>query len=455
MRAYPKAMSDNKRRAAHSSDRPVSSGSSRVKPVTRRVSSNRGAGMGNPRVNNPRVRAVGQFGSPAGNTYDAHNAGAYGKGAGMADGKSASAYAADAYGVVRGKSGKKRMSRAKKVILGIVIAIVLVIAGVGVAAALYINSIASNMAFDDQEAFDSLKEVLAPVEEEDGASYALILGSDAREGDTASRSDVIMLARLDPADGIAELISIPRDTMVTIEGHGTNKINAAYAYGGASGAVECISEFAGVPISHYVEVHFSELEEAVDALGGITVYIPEDIKAGNGGMSFSKGEQVINGEQALAFARERYNVSGGDFGRAQAQRMILTAIVEKVVGSPVTEIPGIVSELSSCVSTDYALTDLVDLALTYKDAGLTMYTAACPSYTHNVNGVSYVATMFDEWREMMQRVDASLDPEGDDPIPDEQANDPDLGAATNSPAPRDYESLAANALSTDDVADVE
>lgn len=351
--------------------------------------------------------------------------------------------------------GKKRMSRAKKIILGIVIAIVLIIAGVGTAAALYINSIANNMSFDDQEEFNSLKEALAPVEEEDGASYALILGSDAREGDTASRSDVIMLARLDPADGIAELISIPRDTMVTIDGHGTNKINAAYAYGGAAGAVECVSEFAGVPISHYVEVHFSELEEAVDSLGGITVNIPEDIKAGNGGMSFSKGEQVINGEQALAFARERYNVSGGDFGRAQAQRMILTAIVEKVVGSPVTEIPGIVSELSTCVSTDYGLTDLVDLALTYKDAGLTMYTAACPSYSCNIDGVSYVATMFDEWCEMMQRVDASLDPSGDDPIPAEQANDADLGAATNSPAPRDYEERAANSLSTDDVASAE
>ncbi|MBM6893272.1 LCP family protein, partial [Enorma massiliensis] len=98
--------------------------------------------------------------------------------------------------------------------------------------------------------------------------YVLILGSDARESDSGSRSDVIMLARVDPGAGSVSLVSIPRDTMVTINGS-TQKINAAYAHGGSAMAVRAVSEFAGVPISHFVSVHFEELEEIVDMLGGV------------------------------------------------------------------------------------------------------------------------------------------------------------------------------------------
>ncbi len=128
---------------------------------------------------------------------------------------------------------------------------------------------------------------------------------------------MVTLVRIDETAGVVDLISIPRDTMVNIEGHGTQKINAAYSFGGAAGAVSCISEFAGVPINHYVEVHFDELEAVVDKLGGIWVDVPESFSAGNGGMSFTEGQQRLNGEQALAFAREALQRLGRRF-RARA-----------------------------------------------------------------------------------------------------------------------------------------
>ncbi|MBM6893274.1 LCP family protein, partial [Enorma massiliensis] len=96
-------------------------------------------------------------------------------------------------------------------------------------------------------------------------------------------------------------------------------------------AVRAVSEFAGVPISHFVSVHFEELEEIVDMLGGVWVDVPESFSAGNGGMSFKAGNQLLTGEQALAYARERYHVSGGDFGRAQAQRQIVEAVIRQVL----------------------------------------------------------------------------------------------------------------------------
>ena len=110
------------------------------------------------------------------------------------------------------------------------------------------------------------------------------------EGDGASRADVTMLCRIDPDIATVDLVSIPRDTMVEIDGYGTQKINAAYSFGGAAGAVETVSQFAGVDISHYAEVHFEELESVVDELGGIWVNVPEAFQAGN--ISSMRGAEV-------------------------------------------------------------------------------------------------------------------------------------------------------------------
>ena len=180
--------------------------------------------------------------------------------------------------------------------------------------------------------------------------------------------------------------------------------------------------------------------------------VPEAFQAGN--ISFDAGEQKLNGEQALAFARERHNVSGGDFGRAQAQRIIVQAIIKQVLNTPPAELPSIVGKLASSVSTDYSVTDLVSLAQTFQGKSLVMYSAVCPSYSLSRDGVSYVATMFDEWRAMMQRVDVGLDPNDTEAsIPESQTENERLGAASNSPAPRHYAGLAENAgLTTDDVA---
>lgn len=321
--------------------------------------------------------------------------------------------------------------------------------------AVWFGMLGSSMSIKDDAERQELEEELTPVNSASDPFYVLILGSDARESDSGSRSDVIMLARVDPSAGSVSLVSIPRDTMVTINGS-TQKINAAYAHGGSAMAVRAVSEFAGVPISHFVSVHFEELEEIVDMLGGVWVDVPESFSAGNGGMSFEAGNQLLNGQQALAYARERYHVSGGDFGRAQAQRQIVEAVIRQVLASSPVELPGLIGQLASCITTDLSVTDIVGYAQEFLGKELTVYSAICPSYTLNQDGVSYVATMFNEWKRMMQLVDAGLDPnDATAEIPSEQADNADLGAASNSPAPRDYEDLAANAMTTDDVAAVE
>ncbi|MBM6774912.1 LCP family protein [Olsenella profusa] len=317
------------------------------------------------------------------------------------------------------------------------------------------------MGVDEADRADLEEALVKPEESEpvadSSAFYALVIGSDAREGDTASRSDVIILARVDPANATVTLVSIPRDTMITSSGS-VEKINAAYNYGPAS-AVRAVSEFAGVDIAHYVEVDFEGLESVVDALGGVTVDIPEDIPAGNGGASFSAGEQTLTGAEALAYARERYSVSGGDFSRAQAQRQILSAIVQKVLAASPTDMPRLISQLAQSISTDLSVPDIISYALELQGSGhgLSIYSCITPSYTLSQDGVSYVATMYEEWRQMMQLVDAGLDPNDiSAEVPQQQAEDERLGSASNAAGPRDYEALAADAgLTTADVPEPE
>lgn len=338
---------------------------------------------------------------------------------------------------------RRRVPVAAKVLL-VLLALIAVIAA---ACWAWVSSLSASMSLDEEDR-DALNEVLVGTEEGDGseAFYTLILGSDARQDDTFARSDVLMLARVDVSSGLVTFVSIPRDTMVYDESGAVQKINAAYNEGPAA-AVKAVSEFAGVDISHYVEVDFEGLESVVDALGGVLVDVPEDIEAGNGGMSFSAGEQVMDGEQALAYARERYTVSGGDFGRAQAQRQIATAIVKQVLASNPLQIPGLVSSLASSITTDLSIADIVSYAMELQGAAadLTLYSAVTPSYALEQDGVSYVATMYVEWGEMMRRTDAGLDPSTTvDEVPAEQRQNERLGAATNAAGPRDYAELAAS-----------
>ena len=349
-----------------------------------------------------------------------------------------------------GKSPRRRIPIVGKVLI-VLLAVLLVVAA---AAWAWIASLESSMSIKEEDRAELEEVLVEPSEVQGEAFYALIIGSDARTAGETSRSDVIMLARVDVTDGCITLISIPRDTMISGTMSSVEKINAEYNYGPAA-TVRAVSKFAGVDISHYVEVSFEGLEQVVDALGGVTVDIPENISAGNGGFSFTKGEQLLNGEQALAYARERYNVSGGDFGRAQAQRQIVQAIVSEVLASGPTEMPGLITKLAESISTDLSVPDIISYALDLQgsSSSLTMYSAATPSYALNQGGVSYVATMYDEWREMMQRVDAGLDPNDESAqIPEEQRQNERLGSAENGAGPRDYEELAANSLTTDDVA---
>lgn len=314
--------------------------------------------------------------------------------------------------LVRVRKKRKKHGKAKKAILIVLAVIVVLCVAVGAAAALYMNSISDSMKMDSEQQSE-LDTVLSESTVQE-PYYVLLLGSDAREGDTASRSDTMILVRVDANVGKATLVSIPRDTKVEIEGHGTQKINAAYAFGGPAGAVEAVEKMSGIEISHYAEIHFDELEKAVDQLGGIWVDVP--VSSNQTGSShsqyqFDAGMQKMTGEQVLVFARERYGYNEGDFQRAENQRIVVQSLADAVLSLPPTDLPGTVQSLANCISTDYSLNELIELAQTFQGAEhYYFYSAMVPSTTKTIDGVSYTITLEDEWADMMQMVDTGQDP---------------------------------------------
>jgi LCP family protein required for cell wall assembly len=184
------------------------------------------------------------------------------------------------------------------------------------------------------------------------ANTILILGSDARpEGSKEpganpggpSRSDTIMLWRV--GGGHAARLSIPRDTVVEIPGHGRQKINAAYAFGGAALSIRTIEQYLGIPVNHLVEVDFTNFPKLVDALGGVDVKTGRVCSRVNGGqrnggvtLNLPAGESHLNGRQALALARTRKNACNpteDDLTRAKRQQQILAAMKGRIF-SPTT-----------------------------------------------------------------------------------------------------------------------
>lgn len=314
--------------------------------------------------------------------------------------------------LVRVRKKRKKHGKAKKAILIVLAVIVVLCVAVGAAAALYMNSISDSMKMDSEQQSE-LDTVLSESTVQE-PYYVLLLGSDAREGDTASRSDTMILVRVDANVGKATLVSIPRDTKVEIEGHGTQKINAAYAFGGPAGAVEAVEKMSGIEISHYAEIHFDELEKAVDQLGGIWVDVP--VSSNQTGSShsqyqFDAGMQKMTGEQVLVFARERYGYNEGDFQRAENQRIVVQSLADAVLSLPPTDLPGTVQSLANCISTDYSLNELIELAQTFQGAEhYYFYSAMVPSTTKTIDGVSYTITLEDKWADMMQMVDTGQDP---------------------------------------------
>lgn len=204
----------------------------------------------------------------------------------------------------------------------------------------------------------------------------LLLGLDGgkdAQGDGIQRADTLMLARLYPETGEIRLLSIPRDLYVEDVGPEgeADRINSAYAYGGIEATVEAVEDLTGAPVDHHVAADFEGFEEIVDALGGVELRVEGDYMAHR---TIPAGEQVLDGSQALFYARYR-KTPQGDLDRIRRQQQLLGALRSQVLSwESIGNSPGIVRSLNDHVETDMGVSQMVSLgralARSEEDGGL-------------------------------------------------------------------------------------
>lgn len=236
---------------------------------------------------------------------------------------------------------------------------------------------------------------LAPQERLNLKKNIIVLGVDERpEEYDVGRSDTLFVVMFDTATKNASLLSIPRDTRVRIPGHGWDKINHAYPYGGRELTQKTTEEFLGIHINNYVMVDFKGFTGLVDAIGGVDIDVEEDMYYRDTWDGFTidlkKGRQHLDGKTAIQYVR--YRDEEGDIGRVRRQQRFLMAAYEKIASADMLlKVPGLAKQLTGMVKTDLPLKDMISLGRALhsmvKEKGLAV--ATVPGEGRYIDEISY------------------------------------------------------------------
>lgn len=247
--------------------------------------------------------------------------------------------------VVGGRTQRRKRLRLVLVALGVVIVVVLA----GIVFTVLHQTAHYNANISRIDAFSGLTN--RPAAGPKGSQNILIIGSDSRDGTVpgssdplkiaetgGQRSDTLILMHLTADHQHAYLISIPRDSYVNIPAAGPwqggkNKINAAFAYGGARLSVQTVEGLTGDRIDHVVMINFTGFAKMTDALGGVDINVPINSYDHYRNKHWTKGEQHMNGATALLYVRQRAGLPGGDFDRIKHQQQFLAALMDKATST--------------------------------------------------------------------------------------------------------------------------
>ncbi|MDO5672138.1 MAG: LCP family protein [Actinomycetaceae bacterium] len=213
----------------------------------------------------------------------------------------------------------------------------------------------------------------------EGTTY-LVAGSDRRgegsveaDGTEGQRADSLLLIRK-AKNGQAAVISLPRDTYVEIPGHGPNKLNAAFSFGGPVLTVATVEAMTGLKIDHYAEIGMEGVEGLVNAVGGVYLCYDQDVHDPNSQMYWQAGCHPSDGRTALAFSRMRYHDPRGDIGRTERQRQVISQLMAEVLSKKVILSPKATMRVADAglkavrVDHDASIFTLADMLLTMKKA---------------------------------------------------------------------------------------
>jgi LCP family protein required for cell wall assembly len=270
----------------------------------------------------------------------------------------------------------RRRGRLAVRLLGICLIIGLLLAGSGIGVFVWVQHRLNSNIERFHDPFGPLIEEERPKAAK-GAMNLLLLGSDSRISVDpgawirgAQRTDAIMIAHI-PADRSAVTVtSIPRDSWVSIPGHGKNKINAGFSFGGPTLMVKTVEKLTGVRIDHVVIVDFEGFKEITDDLDGVRIDVAESTSDERS--SFAAGPQTMDGETALKYVRQRHNLPGGDFDRVKRQQNWIRAVALKTLDkgtltSPLT-LNAVLDSLTKSIAADdgFTMRKMSSLALSLR-----------------------------------------------------------------------------------------
>ena len=238
----------------------------------------------------------------------------------------------------------------------------------------------------------------------------IVMGVDERpEEYDVGRSDTLFVVMFDTNKKAASLLSVPRDTRVRIKGHGWDKINHAYAYGGRELTQKTTEELLGIKINNYVMVDFKGFVGLVDAIGGVDINVEKNMYYYDEWDGFKidlkKGMQHMDGKTAIQYVR--YRDEEGDIGRIRRQQHFMLAVYDRITSANMLlHIPGLAKQLTNMVKTDLPLSDMVDLGRALhamvKSKGLAM--ATVPGTPEYIDGISYWLPDITDLREQMVKM---------------------------------------------------
>lgn len=227
----------------------------------------------------------------------------------------------------------------------------------------------------------------------DGEVTILILGTDGRDEVDGDRSDTIIVCRLNLEEGYARMISIPRDTRVKIPGKNTNKINAAFAFGGVELTKETVEDFYNIKIDRTMIINFETFTDAVDKLGGVDIIWEDEkpLSSPEYGMNIVKGVNKLDSATALTFVRFR-DTPTADLGRIGRQQLFLKSLARDIKNKAnFIQQLDIINNIYKGIETDLTLSEMMYIFNSYKELDnfnmTTWMSAGNPEY---VDGISYV-----------------------------------------------------------------
>lgn len=249
--------------------------------------------------------------------------------------------------------------------------------------------------FAGDVAFEKVKRPINNILSGTGKITVLVMGVDER-ADDVGRSDTLFVATVDTNTKEVAMLSVPRDTRMRIPGHGWDKINHAYAYGGYKLSMQAVEDLLGIPIDYYVLINLKGFTRIIDAIGGVDLHVEKrmyytDPYDDDGGLviDLKPGMQHMDGKTAIQYVR--YRDEEGDIGRIQRQQNFLKAVLTQVASPAIiTKVPALIKEVSGLLKTDMSTNEMLNLAKIINDAAKQgLKTDMVPGKPAYISDVSY------------------------------------------------------------------